>query len=74
MNKKETTYNLILTCLSSLSYNAKNDIINGQQPKLYTYFENDKKIADGIMTNEAATKYIFRLLKEKTKLLMQFIM
>lgn len=65
--KKRETYNLILTCLSSLSYNAKNDIINGQQPKLYTYFENDKKIADGIMTNEAATKYIFRLLKEKNE-------
>lgn len=72
--EKKETYNLILTCLSSLSYDAKNDILNGQQPKLYSYFENDKKVADEIMTNEVATKYIFRLLKKKMKLLMQFIM
>lgn len=64
---EKNTYNLILTCLSYLPGSVKSEILNGKQPKPFTYFENDKEVAQGIMTNEAATKYIFKLLKKRNR-------
>lgn len=57
MNKKETTYNLILTCLSTVSSNTTISLAKGESNE-YKYYEDDHLITTGVMTNEAGIKYI----------------
>ncbi len=61
--EKRKTYNLILTCLSTVPSNAIISLAKGESNE-YKYYEDDHLITTGVMTNEAGIKYIMQELRQ----------
>lgn len=62
--KKKETYNLILTCLSTIPPKTIIAIDEGK-PNEYKYYKDNNLVTTGVMTNEAGIKYTIQELKDK---------